>query len=75
MGDGEIGWEAIVIAQLFMKVSTRMKQKGKTPYVGFPKCKYSGTFHVEFHRAHVWIVVLIFHCALRCLAHTELTVL
>jgi len=40
--------------------------------MGLPKCKYLETFHVEFHRAHVWIVVLIFHCALRYLAQTEL---
>lgn len=40
--------------------------------MGLPKCKYLETFHVEFHRAHVWIVVLVFHHALSYLAQTEL---
>ena len=72
MGIGETSCEAIVIAQLLMKVRTKMKQKGKTLCTGFPKWKYLETFHVEFHRAYVWIVVLIYHCAFRYLAQTEL---
>lgn len=59
--DGSWGnWEPVVIAQQLMKVWTRIEWKGKTPYVGLLKCKYVETFHVEFHRAHVWIVG-IFH--------------
>lgn len=41
-------------------VNEHLNQYRKTLYVGLLKCKYVETFCVEFHRAHVWIVV-IFH--------------